>query len=87
MDDAVFSLPPIEDIEQLVAEGKLTQLQTQLARIHPADIAFLLDELDPDTAVTVFELLSVEIASEVLDETGGLVRQEAGREGRRRAAR
>ena len=76
MDETALNLPPIEEIEQLVAEGKLTQLQTGLERIHPADIANLLDELEAETAVTVFELLPVEIASEVLDETGGQVRQE-----------
>jgi magnesium transporter len=47
-----------------------------LERIHPADIAALLDELESDTAVTLFELLPIEIASEVLDETGGQIRQE-----------
>ena len=76
MDDAAQNFPPIEEIEQMVAEGKLTQLQAHLARIHPADIAQLLDELEPETAVAIFELLSIEIASEVLDETVGQVRQE-----------
>lgn len=76
MDDATLNFPQIEEIEQLVAEGKLTELQAQLERIHPADIALLLDELETETAVTVFELLSIEIASEVLDETGGQIRQE-----------
>ena len=76
MDDMTLNFPPIEEIEQMVAEGRLTELQAQLERIHPADIALLLDELETETAVTVFELLSIEIASEVLDETGGQIRQE-----------
>ncbi len=76
MDDTTLNFPPIEEIEQMVVEGRLTELQAQLERIHPADIALLLDELETETAVTVFELLSIEIASEVLDETGGQVRQE-----------
>lgn len=75
MEDAL-NLPPIEEIEQMVAEGKLTELQAQLERVHPADIAVILDELEPETAVTVFEVLPIEIASEVLDETGGQIRQE-----------
>ncbi|WP_420644141.1 magnesium transporter [Candidatus Leptofilum sp.] len=76
MDENAMNFLPIEDIEQFVADGQLVELQTQLERVHPADIAVLLDELEPETAVTVFELLPVEIASEVLDETGGQVRQE-----------
>ena len=36
----------------------------------------LLDELPAENAVRVFELLPVEVASEVLDETGSPVRQE-----------
>ncbi|MCA9942873.1 MAG: magnesium transporter [Ardenticatenaceae bacterium] len=76
MDDTALNFPPTEEIEQLVAEGKLTVLQAILERIHPADIAALLDELEADTAVVLFELLPVEIASEVLDETGGQIRQE-----------
>ncbi len=76
MDDATLNVPPIEEIEQMVAEGKLTELHQLLERVHPADIALLLDELEMETAVIVFELLPIEIASEVLDETGGQIRQE-----------
>ena len=76
MDDAAQNFPPIEEIEQMVAEGRLAELQSVLARIHPADIAVLLDELESETAVILFELLPIEIASEVLDETGSQVRQE-----------
>ncbi|MCB8980172.1 MAG: magnesium transporter [Ardenticatenaceae bacterium] len=76
MDDAALNFPPIEDIEQMVADGKLDELHSQLERVHPADIAALLEELETETAVTVFELLPIEIASEVLDETGGQIRQE-----------
>ena len=76
MDNRTLNTPPIDEIEQLVTEGKLTQLQSQLAQVHPADIAILLGELEAETAVTVFDLLSIEVASEVLDETGVQVRQE-----------
>jgi magnesium transporter len=47
-----------------------------LAGVHPADIADLLDELSPEQAVIAFDLLTLEVASEVLDEAGSLVRQE-----------
>lgn len=76
MDDTTLNFPPIEDVEQLVVAGKLNELRAMLERVHPADIAVLLDELETETAVTVFELLPIEIASEVLDETGGQIRQE-----------
>jgi len=76
MDDATLNFPPIEEIELMVVEGKLTELRQLLERVHPADIAALLDELETETAVTIFELLPIEIASEVLDETGGQIRQE-----------
>ena len=76
MDDATLNLPPNEEIEQLVSERKLDELQALLNRIHPADIAVMLDELETETAVAVFELLPIEIASEVLDETSGQIRQE-----------
>lgn len=74
--DEAMNFPPIEDIEKMAAEGKLDELQIELERVHPADIALLLDELETETAVAVFELLPIEIASEVLDETGGQIRQE-----------
>ena len=76
MDETAINFLPTEEVEQLVAASKLSELQARLERVHPADIAVLLDELEPETAVTVFELLSIEIASEVLDETVGQVRQE-----------
>lgn len=75
MDETITNLLP-EEVERLVAEGKLILLQSQLERIHPADIALLLNELETETAVTVFKLLPIEIASEVLDETGSQIRQE-----------
>jgi magnesium transporter len=68
--------PANEEIEALVAQGRLDELSLSLADVHPADIAQLLDELSPQSALAVFDLLSMEVASEVLDETGGLVRQE-----------
>ncbi len=68
--------PELGTIEQLIETNQLASLQAQLANLHPADIAVLMDELDTDDAVILFELLPVEVASEVLDETGSPVRQE-----------
>lgn len=74
--DEIYTLPKPEEIAALINEGQLSELRALLADIHPADIAALMDELPSDQAVILFELLSLDTASEVLDETGAIVRQE-----------
>lgn len=76
MDENYVDLPTIDEILTLVEQKQFDRLRQLLAAIHPADIADLMDHLPADTAVTLFGLLDVETASEVLDETGSLVRQE-----------
>lgn len=76
MEEDATRAPTSEDIEKLVEAGQHGRLKQVLAEVHPADIADLLDELSPESAVHAFGLLSNEVASEVLDETGSLVRQE-----------
>ena len=76
MDENYVDLPAIEEIEALVERGRWDALKTLLAGVHPADIADLMDQLPGETAVAIFHLLEIETASEVLDETGSLVRQE-----------
>jgi magnesium transporter len=56
-------------VESLISEGTVKELTALLARLHPADIADLLDTLDEPERVVVFELLDAVTASEVLDET------------------
>jgi len=56
-------------VEYLVTENALQDLQALLARLHPADIADLLDVLEEPARLVVFELLDAATASEVLDET------------------
>jgi magnesium transporter len=56
-------------VERLIAEDAITELQTLLTRLHPADIADLLDSLDEPERVVVFDLLDAATAAEVLDET------------------
>ena len=75
MSEAI-SFPNPEKVERLLAQNELDDLRRLLADIHPADIADLLEELDYEEAIATFHLLSDEVASEVLDETGSLVRQE-----------
>jgi magnesium transporter len=56
-------------VENLIDEGQPHELRALLARLHPADIADLLDVLDEPDRVVVFEQLDHVTASEVLDET------------------
>lgn len=63
-------------IDTYIEEGRLDELQEIVNTFHPADIADSLDALPPEEAVIVFGMLSDEVASEVLDETGSLIRQE-----------
>ena len=76
MPDSAFPLPDNEEIEALVSAERTDDLKTLLADYHPADIADLLDELSDESALAIFNILPNDIASEVLDETGSLVRQE-----------
>lgn len=65
------TLPLIAEIERLVAVNGMNReaLRELLETIHPADIAEVLDELSDGARLAVFNLLSTEVASEVLDET------------------
>ena len=63
-------------ILQAIRDNQLTQVLGEVQNAHPADIADLLDELPTREALIVFGRLPVVIASEVLDETGSLVRKE-----------
>jgi magnesium transporter len=56
-------------VENLIAENALAELRALLARLHPADIADLLDSLDEPEQIVVFALLDAPVAAEVLDET------------------
>ena len=69
-------MPDQDFIARLIAEDRLAELRDLLAEYHPADIAELLDEMDTDTAVVTFGHLPIDVASEVLDESGGIFRKE-----------
>ena len=57
-----------ELINELLEKKNYTSLQKELAKAHIADIAELLDELDPKTTLLVFRLLPKEIAADVFAE-------------------
>ncbi|MDQ4076573.1 MAG: magnesium transporter [Chloroflexota bacterium] len=71
MTDILIQPTLAERIEALVEVDGTNKaaLRTLLAEYHPADIAEVLDELSDRAQLAVFNLLSREIASEVLDET------------------
>jgi magnesium transporter len=76
MPETQVMFPTNDEIRELIENGETGSLRTLLAQYHPADIADLLDSLPSEDAVVLFNLLNLETASEVLDETGSLVRQE-----------
>ena len=76
MEESTLNLPTADEIEALIAQGQLDRLHDLLIDVHPADIADIMDEISTEDAVTIFSILSDETASEVLDETGSLIRQE-----------
>ncbi len=76
MEDQKIQLPSQEMLNMLIRQAAWDELRELLFEVHPADIAYLLDQLEPDDAVIVFRLLPLTVASEVLDETGSRVRQE-----------
>lgn len=76
MEEQTIHIPSAKKIEQLVEKNKISKIKRLLTGVHPADIADILDQLSPEKAYIVFDLLPIDVASEVLDETGSLVRQE-----------
>jgi magnesium transporter len=76
MEETTLNLPSAGEIEVLIKQGQFDLLRDLLVDVHPADIADIMDELSAEDALTIFGLLPDETASEVLDETGSLVRQE-----------
>ena len=76
MEKQINKIPSAKKINKLLDKNKLNKAQHLLEDVHPADIADILDQLTPDKAAIVFDLLPIGTASEVLDETGSLVRQE-----------
>ena len=58
-----------EQVEALLTSADPTPLVRYLRDRHPADIADLIELLDEEERVRVFELLNADVAAEVLDES------------------
>lgn len=76
MEDQGLLLPTLEEIRALIEAADYNALRAMFSTVHPADIADLMDELEAEEAIIIFGLLPNETASEVLDETGSIVRME-----------
>lgn len=68
--------PDTTIFQKLVDQKNWDVLASLLVKMHPADIALSFEDIPSDHAVKLFRQLPVDIASEVLDETGPLIRQE-----------
>ena len=58
-----------QQVEILLKSGDQASLRKLLETIHPADIADLLEQLDDEQRVPIFNLLHEDSAADVLDET------------------
>ncbi|NOX38054.1 MAG: magnesium transporter [Calditrichaeota bacterium] len=68
--------PILDDIRHLVDQNQLQFVRIILADMHPADIADLLEHLDPQDRKKVFALLPPEKASEVLTELEDVLKED-----------
>ncbi|MEM8857376.1 MAG: magnesium transporter [Chloroflexota bacterium] len=68
--------PDTAIIERLLEKEDHNVLVNLLQAMHPADIALLLEDIPSEQSVGLFARLPTEIASEVLDETGAILRQD-----------
>lgn len=57
-----------DDVQAALADGDVDRLGRLLLRVHPADVAEIVDRLDPKDHGAVFKVLSREAQAEVLDE-------------------
>ncbi len=62
-------------VEQLVHRQHLTELKSIVDRLHPADVAYVLEALPPEDRITVWDSVKAEIDGEVLLEVSDAVRE------------
>jgi magnesium transporter len=66
---------PRERVEDLVHRRELDRLQRALDRLHPADVAYILEALPLDERLIVWDLVKAERDGEILLETSDAVRE------------
>src|SRR5512134_1604858 len=62
-------------VEQLVHRQHLTELKTILDRLHPADIAYILEALPLDDRLVVWDCVKADRDGEILMEVNDAVRE------------
>jgi len=67
--------PPRERVEDLVHRRDLEALQGELDRLHPADVAYILEALPLDERLVVWNLVKAERDGEILLEVSDAVRE------------
>lgn len=68
-------IPRHELVESLVHKQNVTELRAKLDRIHPADIAYILEALPLDERLVVWDLVKAERDGEILLEVSDAVRE------------
>jgi magnesium transporter len=68
-------MPRHELVENLVHRQNLAELKAKLDRMHPADVAFILEALPLDDRVVVWDLVKAEHDGEILLEVSDAVRE------------
>jgi len=68
-------IPGHELVESLVHKQNVTELRAKLDRIHPADIAYILEALPLDERLVVWDLVKAERDGEILLEVSDAVRE------------
>jgi magnesium transporter len=74
--DSLLSWKLIQPLGDIGGRVRLDVAQDQLATLHPADLAEILEELDHYQRTSLFKRLSVETAAEALEETSPEITQE-----------
>ena len=67
--------PPFERVQDLVHNRELESLQRALERLHPADVAYILEALPLDERLIVWDLVKAERDGEILLEVSDAVRE------------
>jgi magnesium transporter len=67
--------PPRERVENLVHARDLDSLQRELDRLHPADVAYILEALPLDERLIVWDLVKAERDGDILLEVSDAVRE------------
>ena len=67
--------PPRERVKELLQQRDLDQLQRELDRLHPADVAYILEALPLEERLIVWDLVKAERDGDILLEVADAVRE------------